>query len=115
MGIKLRPSGYEPDELTLDNPGIKRFSSAYQGNTVCVVDICSRLFPPVYGCPASSVRHRSRFPRVPQATWTASVSLSGTSTGNDKMRCRSSAVATRARVSIRFFAPPPSSRREITD
>ena len=31
------------------------------------------------------------------------------------MRCRSRAVATRARVSMRFRAPPPSSSREITD
>ena len=53
-------------------------------------------------------------PEGSQATWTASVSLSGTSTGNDRTRCRSSAVATLARVSIRFFAPSPSSRREIT-
>lgn len=49
------------------------------------------------------------------ATWTASFSLAGTFSGNETTRCRSRAVATRARVSIRFRAPPPSSSREITD
>ena len=50
-----------------------------------------------------------------QATWMASFRLVGTFSGNDTIRCRSSAVATRARVSSRLRAPPPSSSREITD
>jgi len=64
---------------------------------------------------------RGRMLRLPRgrhcrhATCTASLSRVGTFSGNDTTRWRSRALATRARVSRRLRAPPPSSRREMTD
>ena len=54
----LQTLGYEPDEHDPGRPGIMRILLIYQGKRESDRHFWSRLFPPVYGCPASSVRHR---------------------------------------------------------
>jgi len=98
-GVKvLRSVKAAPDPDTLINPG-------------ALIPDGPQSLPPSHSEP----HQQETLTPESHATWTASVSLSGTSAGNDNTRCLSSAVATRASVSIRFFAPPPSSSREMTD
>ncbi len=56
-GFEPTTSGYEHDEQAHCRPGIMRVLSIHQGKRESVGHLWSRLFPPVYGYPASSVRH----------------------------------------------------------
>ena len=76
---------------------------------------CCPVFPAAPDCFPLVREFSVSFSTPSQEIWTASVRVSGTSAGSESTRCRSSALATRARVSIRLRAPPPSSSREITD
>ena len=115
--LNLRPSGYENDpQRALESRAVP-FRAAWLGLHAFDVPVRSTANQPISarGVEESVEVLPARRSRD-QATWTASVSLVGTFPGTTRRgEVWSRAVATRARVSMRLRAPPPSSSREITD